>query len=226
MYTDAGAIETCAQHKGGRKRERRGGQMQGESSHNATAMCQDRNNKANAFWATCCQQSPATAAVLWQSSFSPHFPLPLPLLLLPLLCPATHVFCIHECYSIYVNVFSANCALTSSWDDELVLRSSSQMHLQMSSIVRHTPHTHTHTHTPHTCVHIFPIHFIPPPPSAPTSCLLPIWCALIEYINEISEFPFCGFIGFRLRRSNFIWKILQLKRILYFLYGEGKFTIG
>lgn len=157
---------------------------------------------------------------------SPHFPLPQPLLLLPLLCPATHVFCIHECYSIYVNVFSANCALTSSWDDELVLRSSSQMHLQMSSIVRHTPHTHTHTHTPHTCVHIFPIHFIPPPPSAPTSCLLPIWCALIEYINEISEFPFCGFIGFRLRRSNFIWKILQLKRILYFLYGEGKFTIG
>lgn len=46
MYTDAGAIETCARHKEGKGEMRGKGQREGESTHNATAMCQNRNNKA------------------------------------------------------------------------------------------------------------------------------------------------------------------------------------
>lgn len=50
LYTDARAIETCVQQEG--KRGRGGGE--GETLRIATAMCQQRNNKAPAR-PTCCQ---------------------------------------------------------------------------------------------------------------------------------------------------------------------------
>lgn len=87
----------------GQRRRRRGDPAHCHS--NVSAEKQQGARQANLL-----PESTASAAVLWQS----HTAMPLPLLLpCPPPWPATHVFCIHECYSIYVNVFSANCALTS-----------------------------------------------------------------------------------------------------------------
>lgn len=87
--------------------ERRRGE--GETLRIATAMCQQRNNKAPAR-PTCCQSLQLRLQFCGNLTQLCPFPYSSPA---PPPWPATHVFCIHECYSIYVNVFSANCALTS-----------------------------------------------------------------------------------------------------------------
>lgn len=141
------SIKRVGRGKGG------GGQMQGELSHNATAMCQDRNNKANAVWATCCQQSPATAAVLWQSPF-PSPPAP------PATAPAAPSLPSHACVLYTRMLFHLRkCFFSELCPDELVRRWIGFAVFQSNALANvehrstYPPHTHTHIPHIHVCTH-------------------------------------------------------------------------
>lgn len=178
------SIKRVGRGKGG------GGQMQAESSHNATAMCQDRNNKANAVWATCCQQSPATAAVLWQSSF-PSLPAPPATARAPSLPSHACVLYTRMLFHLRKCFFSELCPdeLVRRWIGFAVFQSNALANVEhRSTYPTHIPHIHVCTYFPYTS---FPLR----PPRPPLACSLfdvPSSSISTKFLN----FPSAVLLGF------------------------------
>lgn len=146
-----------------RGRERWGGRARGKASQLTTPQqCVRTETTRHPVCTTCCQQSPATTAVLWQSSF-PSLPLP------PSPLPS------HACVLYTRMLFHLRkCFFSELCPDELVRRWIGSAVFQSNALanVEHRSTYPTHTHT-YICAHIsHTLHSSSFPYPLPASCLI------------------------------------------------------